>query len=175
MTWLHRVAPLGVLLLASCTAPPRSDAGADAPPPGVAPPGPPAPRALPPELADLPRSEDGLPVLATTGAPGPDVYEAQLVYDEAADDPITRWGQCLSRVVACYDANPSGPIAGCLERIERCERDSGGEGCCPAPCLRAVADAIAGGAPEDDAIDATLVRGDCVEGFAAVRAALEAP
>ncbi len=168
------------LLLFSCRpseAPPTPvEAGLDvALPPGVRPPAPPTPRDLDPAaVALLPATEDGRPVLLSTGSPGPDGYEIELVYDRAIDDPISRWGQCLSRVVSCYRENAGGPIAACVAVVERCASDAGGEGCCPPACLDAFEGALRGGMVEDDAVDSVFVEGDCVEGLAAIRAAAEA-
>ena len=170
-----RIAALGVLAVVSCTPArpnPPADAGPDVQtPPGVQPPGPPTPRALPAELeAALPRTDDGRPILLASAGSGPEAADVQLVYDEDADDPITRWGQCLGRVVSCYEANDGGPIAGCLAVVERCASGDGGEGCCPSACLDELASAIAGGMPEDEAVDTILVEGACVPGVAELRA-----
>lgn len=168
-----RIAALGALVVLAC-APARpvgGEAGTDVPvPPGAVPPGPPTPRALPAEVETaLAHTDDGRTILLSTGAAGPEGTDIQLVYDEDAEDPITRWGQCLGRVVACYEANEGGPIAGCMTLVERCASDDGGEGCCPGPCLDAFAAAIAGGMEEDAAVDTILVGGDCVPGLTALR------
>ena len=41
-------------------------------------------------VAALSASEDGLPVLISSGSPGPAGYELELVYDAATDDPTWR-------------------------------------------------------------------------------------
>jgi hypothetical protein len=147
------------------------DAGRDAAAStGSHPPGPPTPRELDPAVASaLPRTDDGLPILITTGTPGPDGYQLSLAYDATRDAPVARWTQCLGRVTACYHANPGAPILGCLAVVERCDSAAGGFGCCPSACLEAVNDAVSSGRSEADAIDSVLLAGDCVEGFAAVR------
>ena len=180
----RRVEPIRVLvcvvlgaaaLVGGCASPapqpPREDAGHDArTTTGANPPGPPTPRELDPDVASaLPRTDDGLPILISTGTPGPDGYQLSLAYDATRDDPVSRWTQCLGRVTACYHANPGAPILGCLTLVERCDGASGGFGCCPTACIEAVNDAVSSGMSEADAIDSVLLAGDCVEGFAAVR------
>lgn len=152
------------------TGTPVSDAGPDAyVPEGVNPPAPPHSRALPTEVAGgIGTSPSGLPVLLET-PPGPDGYPVQLVYDEHQDDPIARWGQCLGRVVACYDANPGVPVAPCLALVARCDTNAGGDGCCPTQCFDDFDARMASGVSESDAVLDVFFGGECVEGFAAQR------
>lgn len=135
------------------------------------PPAPPLPRDLPPEvIASFPQNDRGQPILHSTRFAGEG--SLRLVYDRDLDDPLARWGQCLGRVVACYRTN-EGPIDGCIELIERCADDRGGEGCCPAQCIDEFRAKNSSGASEKEAIDASFVHGGCIRGFREQIAAIE--
>ena len=132
--------------------------------------GPLAPRSpyFPPagEVGGFERDDAGLPILLRVPsqlAPG---YDLVVAYDEKRDDPIARWGQCMSRVVACVQANPGQLIDGCIPKIERCADDSGGPGCCPPACLDAYAARRSAGDDEEAALLATFFDGSCVTGLA---------
>jgi hypothetical protein len=131
------------------------------------PPAPPLSGKLDPALeSELPRTPDGKPVhYAVNGQNvGPRMLLV-LAYDEKLDDPTARWGECLSRVVACYKTN-EGPIAACVKSIERCSDDAGGKQCCPRACLDQFNALVASGKDEDTALRSSIVAGGCVKGFA---------
>ena len=90
---------------------------------------PPPSRELPEALKKaLPRDREGRPVIAQQGGLG-------LVYDSKLNDPITRWGACLSRVLAVKTANPgAGMLSHCIDLMEVCPTDEGGDDCCPQAC-----------------------------------------
>lgn len=146
-----------VVALVGCDAKPRGN-----------PPGPVIDPTMPAELAaGLPRDPEGRPILIQTTsmiAPGEQIA---LVYDDVRDDPITRWGACLERVVACYRANPGAPVDGCIDQIAQCPDATGGIGCCPTACVQAFHRQLAGSVDERRAIVASFVRGDCVQGMSA--------
>jgi hypothetical protein len=127
---------------------------------------------IPPEVAaQLDHTDGGLPIFVSTSATLPAGTTIGLAYDATLDDPITRWGQCLSRVVACHAANPgAGPIAPCIALIERCADNHGGKGCCPSACLDRYAMAVASGEAESDAFTQIFLDGSCVDGMAALLA-----
>lgn len=130
------------------------------------PPGPATSADLPSDFASgLPVLDSGLPVLIASNGGGIGLV---LAYDQTLDDPIARWGECLSRVTACYRANGSNPIAGCIDQIERCADDRGGKGCCPTACVDEF-HRLDGDLSEDDAVTQSFGKGDCVAGFAAQR------
>jgi hypothetical protein len=131
--------------------------------------GPPAAR-VPPELpaeieSSLPHTDDGLPILLdvpTEAIPG---FKLQLVFDATLDDPITRWGECLARVMSCYKTNDR--VSSCIEtQIEICADDQGGNGCCPRACIEEYARLHDEGASEDEAVENSVILGDCIPGFA---------
>jgi hypothetical protein len=134
-------------------------------PDAVNPPAPPIDTQLPPDLAEgLPRTDGGQPVVMTTNATlAPGVMLA-LTYDEKLDDPISRWGSCLSRVVGCYRTN-GGYLGGCVDHIEVCGDPAGGDGCCPRGCLDRYKALRGQGVPEDTAVDGSFIAGDCIPGF----------
>jgi hypothetical protein len=124
---------------------------------------------MPAEIATvLPVNDAGLPIIVATNAEVEPGVTIELAYDATIDDPIARWGQCLSRVAACYQTNP-GPIAGCIDLVERCADGTGGNACCPPGCISAFHSLMASGTDEDTAIGKTFLQGDCVIGFAALR------
>lgn len=130
------------------------------------PPLPPTGTKLPPKLADeLPKDKRGRPILLEL--PGPENAKAQLIYDETLDDPITRWSECLGRVLSCAKAN-QGIIGQCINYIEVCKDDKGGKGCCPRPCIEKHKQLLAEGLTEAEALDQGILRGDCVPGFDAM-------
>ncbi len=139
------------------------DAGLDA---GVRPPAPVVSSEVPPAvLAALPKTDAGLPILIMLPGAAPSGGTPALVYDPALDDPIARWGACLSRVGACYETNAPQPISGCVELIERCDDDSGGDDCCPPACIAGFQARVAAGADEWSAVKESFVRGGCLTGF----------
>jgi hypothetical protein len=87
-----------------------------------------------------------------------------LGYDDTLDDPISRWGQCLSRVLGCYRASPTA-ISTCVASMDRCADDTGGQGCCPPACIEQFRANVAAGMAENNAVDASFVEGTCVAGF----------
>ncbi|MBL8955176.1 MAG: hypothetical protein JNK82_30645 [Myxococcaceae bacterium] len=133
--------------------------------PAVEPP-PPTPVALPPSLlAELPRNDAGLPILVRSdeGVAG---IAVGFVFDEALDDPIARWGECVQRITDCYRVAGTRPVRGCIAKLERCADDTGGTACCPPACFAAFEAALGNGSAEDDAVRATFFEGSCVAGFA---------
>lgn len=133
----------------------------------VQPPAPAPPVMLPAEVKQaFPVDEKGRPMLASSTAGGEGALRISLVYDETLDDPITRWGACLERVVACKRANPKQSIRDCVPLIPRCATDVGGVACCPGACLDAFASAKATGITDTQAVEQTFVKGDCVTGLA---------
>lgn len=132
------------------------------------PPAPATPAAMPSALEDaLPKTDDGLPIVVQTGAGLPSGLSLALAYDATLADPIALWGQCLSRVTACYRTN-EGPITGCVDLIEVCADDAGGEGCCPRACLDRFHELRDGGTGEDDAVNGSFLEGSCIPGFVEV-------
>jgi hypothetical protein len=135
------------------------------PSPEVHPPAPPVDPRLPPDVARaLPRTPDGRPIIAQGGG-------VALVYDETLDDPIARWGQCLGRVTACFKTNRQ--LGGCVDLIEVCPTNRGGRNCCPRACLDQYNGLRAGGMAEREAMAASFVKGDCVEGLKEQREAAQ--
>ncbi len=133
----------------------------------VRPPAPPRPVELPAEVKQaFPADEKGRPMLASSTAGGDGALQIAIVYDETLDDPITKWGACLERVVACKRANPKQSIRDCVPLIPRCASDAGGAACCPGPCLDAFASARATGVSDLIAVEQTFIKGDCVAGLA---------
>ena len=127
------------------------------------PPLPPVKAAMPLELtAQLPKTDDGLPILVSTTYADKTVA---LVFDESLDDPITRWGECLSRVLSCRQVN-TGPIAPCIDMIEHCATNEGGIGCCPSACIAEFKQQVSAGEEEFAAIENSFLAGNCVEGLA---------
>jgi hypothetical protein len=131
-------------------------------------PKPPAPAVsaqLPPELAaSLPKTDAGHHVLFESTAMLPEGVSLVLAYDENRDDPLVRWAECVGRVAGCYKTN-SGSIAGCVDFIEVCADPSGGIGCCPQACITQFQELLHQGRKEEEAIDESFARGDCVAGF----------
>ena len=136
------------------------------------PPGPPIEPSIPPDIeAALEHDEQGRPVMIDTPSMTSSAEKIALVFDKDLDDPIARWGSCLERVTACYRANPGSPIAGCIDQIERCADDTGGKGCCAGACISEFKRQRGLGVTEDEAIDASFVKGHCLQGIAALRGA----
>lgn len=124
------------------------------------------PATLPADLvAALPKTDAGLPILFSN--PGEGRATFALVFDESLDDPIARWSECVDRVVACFQVNPTAPVAPCVARLERCRDARGGRGCCPPRCLDDFATASSRGVSAIDALDQVILEGSCVEGFRA--------
>jgi hypothetical protein len=121
---------------------------------------------LPPDLAAaLPKDPQGRPILLQVPT-SPDASLA-LVYDEDVDTPVTRWQVCVGLVDDCYRA--PGTLTDCIHALKRCGDDTGGKDCCPPACITAYDQRRSAGLAEDDAIDQTIVHGDCLTGFAALR------
>jgi hypothetical protein len=122
---------------------------------------------LPAELvAALPRTDGGLPVLfGPLAAASNPALSLQFAYDDKLDDPLARWGDCLSRVTACYDANPGAPVARCIDVIEPCADDTGGKACCPPACIAGFKALRRQGVEERAAIDQSFLKGACVKGL----------
>lgn len=155
-----------VLVLASCSKTTEGPSPPDAGDAGTVAWNRPAPRpstGMTPTLEALPKDDGGLPILLTTPVMSPGVG-VELVYDPTLDDAVARWGECLSRVAACYRTN-DGKLGGCADFIEPCADNTGGTGCCPPACLAAYRDLINRGVSEREAIDQSFVAGDCVQGF----------
>jgi hypothetical protein len=134
------------------------------------PPAPPIPALLPDDLeGSLPRTDGGLPILLANPLGAGTGVALALTFDKTLDDPVTRWGECMGRVVACYDANGANAIEGCLRLIETCPTDRGGNGCCPRTCLTAYENLRAQGQQEDRAVIGSYLRGDCIRDLAAAR------
>src|SRR5262245_37495805 len=96
----------GLLVLVGCDRVGALPDAATSDPARASPPAAPVSRWLPPELAvGLPRTDKGLPILVSTRATLPPGKSLVLAYDQSLDDPITRWGECVGRVSACYRTN----------------------------------------------------------------------
>lgn len=173
-------AVLALALEGGCRRPPAAEGGAPEPegstdasaePQGedaaTHPPGPPVSADLPRELAEaLPKTDGGLPILfAVQGGGANPGLSVRFVYDSKRDDAISRWGQCLSRLTACYSANPRAPIGGCIELIERCADDQGGKGCCPDACVASFRALRAKGIGQEEAVEQSFLEGGCVRGL----------
>ena len=104
---------------------------------------------------------DGLPITASIDTPFG--YSIDAVVTDV-DDPLSRWGQCLGRVVGCYRAN-AGRLTGCAEYIELCGDNTGGHGCCPSRCVEEFQTLLGQGLSEDEAVARSFLAGDCVEGL----------
>ena len=149
-----------------CRATPASKAATAAParraeaPADCKPIGPPPSRDLPADVAKaLPRDSQGRPIIIGQGG-------TALVYDKAVDDPISRWGACLSRVSALKKANPGpGRFAHCVALIDVCASDEGGAACCPQACIDKFEQQQAGGLSEKEAMNKSFVEGSCLKGF----------
>lgn len=127
------------------------------------PPAPPVDTRLPPALrAALPTTDAGLPILIWTNAGG---LEVGLAVDETIDDPSRRRASCMSRVSACYEANPGRKIAGCIDQIEQCKDNTGGLGCCAPACIKEFRALSKQGVDEDEAIDRVFLGAACLEGY----------
>ena len=111
--------------------------------------------------AQLPKTPADLPVVGRSSLAGVSV---DFVYDATLDDPITRWGDCLERVVGCATTNPRS-LGGCVATLKPCASAAGGPGCCPRRCLDEFAAELAGGRSEDDALASVFLQGSCVQGF----------
>ena len=132
------------------------------PSPEARPPAPPQDTRMPADLAAaLPKTPDGRPIIAQGGG-------VALVYDETLDDPIARWGQCVGRVSACHETN-RGQLGGCVDLIPVCSTNRGGPNCCPRACIDQYKSLLTGGMAEREAIHASFLKGECVEGFKAQR------
>jgi hypothetical protein len=110
-------------------------------------------------FAGYPHDDGGRPILMSSTYDG---YDLELVYDEALDDPLVHWGQCLDRVTSCFAAN-DGVLGNCVDLIEICDAGSF-EGCCPQSCIdeykrqrRSL--------EEWPAIEASFLEGSCIDGF----------
>lgn len=83
----------------------------------------------PVELEQLPKDDEGRPVLASEQATG-------LVVDESLSDPITAKGDCLTLVSNCIAA-AGGSLDSCFASVPVCPNNqpwAGTEPCCPARC-----------------------------------------
>jgi hypothetical protein len=83
----------------------------------------------PVELEQLPKDDEGRPVLASEQAMG-------LVVDETLSDPITAKGDCLTLVSNCI-ASAGGSLDSCFASVPVCPNNqpwAGTEPCCPARC-----------------------------------------
>jgi len=155
---IRLVASLAVALLAS-----GCDVLSREKPPPAEPPGPPPSREVPPEIAaQLPTTQDGKVLFTEVTSGG---LTMQLAYDPTLDDPITRWGWCLSRVTACVTANPSQSIIGCIPKIEVCASSEGGHGCCPSACLDEFRQAHERTRDDRRALEESILTGRCIPGF----------
>ena len=95
------------VLAAGChrSEPPKTVAASPSTPPAASQrrdlPSPPD-REIPPAVASaLPKDAQGRPILIESGGVG-------LVYDSKLDDPIARWGACLSLVAGAYTSPKRG-------------------------------------------------------------------
>jgi hypothetical protein len=83
----------------------------------------------PVELEQLPKDDEGRPVLASEQAMG-------LVVDETLSDPITAKGDCLTLVSNCI-ASAGGSLDSCFASVPVCPNHqpwAGGEPCCHERC-----------------------------------------
>jgi hypothetical protein len=130
--------------------------------------------ALPPAevLAALPTDGEGHPVLFASNATFEPGYQLGFVYDANRDGPLVRYGQCLGVVTKCLRTT-GGPLETCADAAPACADDTGGAGCCAPACISQWHSLRAAGASADDAFDQSFLLGDCLQGFAAIRADLE--
>ena len=118
-------------------------------------------REIPPPVASaLPKDAQGRPILIESGGVG-------LVYDSKLDDPITRWGACLSLVADAH--KPSKRGTPWIDLIKPCPTNAGGKDCCPPECIEKFKKERAGGSSDRDAMARSFVEGSCVEGLAQLR------
>jgi hypothetical protein len=157
-----------LVLLAGCSSKPDASLPPVTPPPTADPDAGTStvlpPRELPPELADLPRTDGGLPILFETTATMPPGWSLALAYDPKLDDPITRWGECAGRVVSCHQT-ASSSVAACIGAIATCADPNGGRDCCPASCLDEFRGLIGSGTPLAEAVNRVFVESACFPGL----------
>lgn len=133
--------------------------------PAANPPPPPTPLTPPDGAASLPTDDAGRPILLSAPVEGYPDLQIQLVYDASLDNPVVRRGECLSRVLGCYDTNP-GPISGCITQyVEKCPDNTGGMACCAPACIQLYQTLHQGGASEEDALEQAFVVADCLQGY----------
>lgn len=118
-----------------------------------------------------PRTEDGLPMVVVPPRPPSDAVAFSVVYDETLRDPVTRWADCLSLLVACRQ-DTEGPVLPCVRTLPHCPEDAPETDtkCCPAACVMPLVDQLSAGTEEMEALQRTILKGDCVEGLAEARA-----
>lgn len=110
------------------------------------------------------RTEDGLPIIAESSG---GAISVTIAYDSRLDDPVARWGDCLSLVVRCRQQT-EGAILPCVDAILRCT-GNGGEACCPDACLAPFVARLRAGEDELAAFEATVLAGDCMPGLSELR------
>ena len=128
--------------------------------------------AIPPELgAGLGQTPRGFPILVETTAGLPPGLALAIAYNANADDAVARYGECLSRLSACYAKN-HGVIGDCFDDtgdgpalIQPCADDTGGKGCCAPACISQYRELL-GREGEDKAVTDSFFLGDCLVGFA---------
>ena len=137
---------------------------------GANPPAPAVDPEIPPEIeAALEHDDQGRPILIETRSMLSPDEKIALVFDKDVDDPVTRYAWCLERVAACHRANPGSPVSGCIDQIQRCADNKGGRACCAPACVAEFHRQRGLGLSEKEAISASFVRGDCLDGLAALR------
>jgi hypothetical protein len=107
------------------------------------------------QLAHTP-APDRLPILLAL--PDGNVLTA-LGYDQAIDDPITRWASCIDIVGDCYSSDAT-KVAACVRAVPKCADDHGAEGCCAPSCFAAFEAKVAADGV-DRAIEETFLAGAC--------------
>jgi surface antigen len=121
----------------------------------------------PAQLAGLPLSKGGLPTLIASNAQLTGGKVLLLAYDVNRNSVATDWARCLGVVLGCARSDGQS-IAQCVAALPTCPT-SDATACCPQTCIDAFFQSVSGGATEDDAIESSFVRGDCVPGFAGMR------
>jgi hypothetical protein len=121
--------------------------------------------------AALEHDDQGRPIVIDTPSMVAEGERVALVFDKDLDDPITRYGWCLERVAACRHANPTSPLSGCIDQIQPCADNTGGRACCAPACVAEYHQQQALGLDDKEAIAASFVRGDCLQGFTALAGA----
>jgi hypothetical protein len=116
-------------------------------------------------LDSLPKTDAGLPIVATSNVGLPAGMALVLAYDKTLDDPVARWSDCVGMVTGCRLS--CGSITGCVDGIAACADAKGGGDCCPSACNKAFHARLAAGDTESVALTNSYLVGDCVDGFTA--------
>lgn len=140
-----------VCLLTACTKSPAKHEAKISPPDGF--------------TEALPKTDTGLPIVIQAAGTLTGSLTVALAYDAERDDALSRWGSCLRRVLACGETNLPKPAAACIDAIDRCPDDTGGNGCCAPACLSEFDQLLAQGNDELAAITGSFLKGNCQKGM----------